>query len=411
MTMLQQRFPHGEPIETRRLLHEIGSEPVDGPLTLGDPRVVDFLVALAKRLLSPAVARRHPELGSLGFFLRRTELDRAIAGVSEESSRVLRFPRGTVFHVPPANVDTIFVYSWALSALAGNANVVRISSRSAGAADAVLDALNTTLETAHPAIAQTQRMVTYGRDDAVTAELSLGCDLRVIWGGDGSVTDIRRHPLRPWARDLTFPDRSSFAVLSAKSWQAATPQRKREVAIGLYNDSYWFDQAACSSPRTLYWVGDPGPAAAAQRELFELLSAVIDEKAHQVDAAMAVQKRVSTYGLAVEGAAKRVTFSGNAIATVELADPGLIPRRWLGVGTFPQARVDSLAELVRIVERRDQTVSHFGFTAEELTGFARAVAGRGVDRFVPIGDALSFASVWDGYDLLREFSKLTTVQA
>lgn len=409
MTALQQRFPEGEPIEPRRLLHEIGTEPEGGPLAFGDERVVDFLVALAKRLLSPAVARRFPELGSLGFFLRRTELDRAVASVAETSQKVLRFPRGTVFHVPPANVDTIFVYSWALSALAGNANVVRISSRSAGAADAVLEALDATLATAHPAIAQTQRMVTYGRDDAVTAELSLGCDLRVIWGGDASVSEIRRHPLRPWARDLTFPDRSSFAVLSAAAWQDAAPQRRRDLVIGLYNDSYWFDQAACSSPRTLFWVGEPEASAKAQRELFELLSAVIAEKALEVDAAMAVQKRVSTYGLAAEGTARRIAFSGNAIATVELADPGLIPRRWLGVGTFPQARVDSLHDLVPVVERRDQTVTHFGFSAEELAGFARAVAGRGVDRFVPIGDALSFASVWDGFDLLREFSKLTTV--
>ncbi len=57
----------------------------------------------------------------------------------------LVFPRGNVFHVPPANVDTIFVYSWALSALAGNHNVVRISERSAAAAETILDALNGTL--------------------------------------------------------------------------------------------------------------------------------------------------------------------------------------------------------------------------------------------------------------------------
>ena len=51
----------------------------------------------------------------------------------------LVFPRGNVFHLPPANVDTIFVYSWAISALAGNHNVVRISSRSAGAAEVILE--------------------------------------------------------------------------------------------------------------------------------------------------------------------------------------------------------------------------------------------------------------------------------
>jgi hypothetical protein len=61
------------------------------------------------------------------------------------------------------------------------------------------------------------------------------------------------------------------------------------------------------------------------------------------------------------------------------------------------------------VVRRDQTVTHFGFTAPELTDFARAVAGAGIDRLVPIGEALTFAAVWDGYDLLREFTRVTTL--
>ena len=92
--------------------------------------------------------------------------------ITETPANELHFPRGIVFHLPPANVDTIFVYSWALSALAGNSNVVRISARSAGAADAILEALNEALADADPVIAATQRMVTYGRDDAITAALS-----------------------------------------------------------------------------------------------------------------------------------------------------------------------------------------------------------------------------------------------
>jgi hypothetical protein len=30
---------------------------------------------------------------------------------------------------------------------------------------------------------------------------------------------------------------------------------------------------------------------------------------------------------------------------------------------------------------------------------------------VPFGSALTFSAVWDGYDLLSEFSRLVTVQA
>ena len=109
--------------------------PSDDRLSVGDPRVIDFLARFARKLLVPAIARRHPELGLLGFFLRPAELHRAVASMRRDDAMV--FPRGNVFHVPPANVDTIFVYSWALSALAGNHNVVRISERSATAADTV----------------------------------------------------------------------------------------------------------------------------------------------------------------------------------------------------------------------------------------------------------------------------------
>lgn len=405
---VEQRFPAGPAVEVDALLAEITAEPEGGYLSVGDERVVQFLVKFARKLLAPATARRYPELASLGFFLRKGEIAKALSTL-ETSGDQLRFPRGLVFHVPPANVDTIFVYSWALSALAGNPNVVRISPRSAGAAQAVIEALNESLAEAHPAIAQTQRMITYGRDEAVTSALSAACDLRVIWGGDRSVAEVRKSALAPHARDLTFPDRASFAAVSVAGWEAATPEQRRDAAIGFYNDSYWFDQAACSSPRTLFWVGDAERARPAREEFRTLLAEVVASKQFVVEPAMAVQKRVSAYGVAAEGHATEIRFDGNAVATIELTTPDQVPREWLGVGTFPQATIAELAEFGRIVQRKDQTLSVFGFGRDEVLTFTRQLAGRGIDRVVPFGSALSFAAVWDGYDLLSEFSRITTV--
>jgi hypothetical protein len=64
-----------------------------------------------------------------------------------------------------------------------------------------------------------------------------------------------------------------------------------------------------------------------------------------------------------------------------------------------------------IVVRKDQTVSQFGFSRDELIELAAELSGRGVDRIVPFGSALTFSAIWDGYDLLAEFSRLVTVQA
>ncbi len=398
------RFRFGAPASLDEL-----TAPSPDRLTVGDPRVIDFLARFARKLLAPAVARRHPELGSLGFFLRPAELSRAVAHM-QRSEDVLVFPRGNVFHIPPANVDTIFVYSWALSALAGNHNVVRISERSATAADTVLEALNATLADADPIIGRTQHMVTYGRDDAITGALSRWCDLRVIWGGDAAVETIRRQPLRPSARDLTFPDRTSWAALSIAGWRAADPAARRAAVTGFSNDAYWFDQAACSSPRTVFLVGDAAGAEQVQREFLDLLGDVVAERGWTVDAAMAVEKRVNAYGLAATGAATALQFPGNAVTGIALSEVGAVPRRWIGAGAFPFATVSSLDDLVPVMNRQDQTFSHFGFAPEELRAFVRRLGGRGIDRVVPFGSALTFSSVWDGYDLPHEFTRLTSLQ-
>ncbi|HEX3648793.1 MAG TPA: acyl-CoA reductase [Pseudonocardiaceae bacterium] len=376
-------------------------------LTVGDERIVDFLSAFARRLLKPDVTRVRPELAALGFFLRPVELHRAVGRARGSTVDGLRVPRGLVLHIPPANVDTLFVYSWALSALAGNRNVVRVSPRSGGAADLVLAALNDTLAGADPVVGATQLMITYDRDGGLTSALSAACDLRVVWGGDRAVTALRRHPLAPHSRDVTFPDRSSFAVISVAGWHAATPARRRSAVVGFHNDAYWFDQAACASPRAVFWIGTD--SADARAEFAGLLADVAAERGTTVEPAMAIRKRVAAYGLAADGLVDSVRFAGNAVAVLDLADPAGVPRRWLGTGTFPQATLASLAELVELVERRDQTLSCFGFERAELVDLATALAGRGVDRIVPFGSALSFAPVWDGYDLLAEFTRLTTV--
>ncbi|HEX8626586.1 MAG TPA: acyl-CoA reductase, partial [Catenuloplanes sp.] len=292
---VQPRFPAGPPRSADDLLAALAAAPT---LSVGDPRIVDFLADLAGRLLAPGVARRHPELASLGFFLRRAELTRTVRRLGTADPDVTRVPRGLIFHVPPANVDTVFVYSWALSALAGNRNVVRVSARAAGAADTILGLLADAADTADPVVARTQQMITYGRDDAVTAALSAGCDLRVIWGGDAAVNQIRRHPLAPTARDVVFPDRSSFAVLGADGWRGADPAERRAAVDGFANDVYWFDQAACSSPRTLFLVGTPADAEKVLGEFRELLAEGVRRRGWSVDAALAVEKRVRLYGAA-----------------------------------------------------------------------------------------------------------------
>ena len=45
------------------------------------------------------------------------------------------------------------------------------------------------------------------------------------------------------------------------------------------------------------------------------------------------------------------------------------------------------------------------FAPEEIRALAEGIATGAVDRFAEVGQALQFSAIWDGYDLLQQFSR------
>jgi hypothetical protein len=314
-----------------------------------------------------------------------------------------------VLHFPPANVDTIFVYSWLLAALTGNSNVIRLSARLGPAAQRIVDVVGAILPH-HPQVATRTALIRYGHDAEVTAALSAACDVRVIWGGDESVRHIRAVPLAPHATELVFPDRTSLAAVGT-DWYAELPESARDdLAERLFNDAYWFDQRGCASPRVIAWVGSSDHETLAT-DLFSRLAAAASRRDYVVEAATHIAK----YAYALSAAASVATTS-----TLTMTDPRVtvlgtigavdMEEDFCGAGMFVTYRVDRLRDLAGSVTRRDQTLVHAGLAIEELTDLALTLNGQGLDRMVPVGEALQFDRVWDGYDLLESFVKRVTVR-
>ena len=91
---------------------------------------LDTLGRLSSAFLADPVLRQDAASVAVAFWLRRAQLARLKADFEQAGKAnptVVRVPVGRVFHIAPSNVDTLFVYSWALSYLCGNANVVRVS--------------------------------------------------------------------------------------------------------------------------------------------------------------------------------------------------------------------------------------------------------------------------------------------
>ena len=74
-------------------------------------------------------------------------------------------------------------------------------------------------------------------------------------------------------------------------------------------------------------------------------------------------------------------------------------------GYFNEFVIQSLDELIPIINRRYQTLSYFGFSNEDFKLWLKSSKPIGIDRFVPIGQTMDFSMVWDGFDLVNNLSR------
>jgi hypothetical protein len=82
-----------------------------------------------------------------------------------------------------------------------------------------------------------------------------------------------------------------------------------------------------------------------------------------------------------------------------------------GGGLFRHLPIGQLSEVLGFVDEGDQTVTHWGLDRESLREFAAQAGSRGLDRLVPIGQALAFDVVWDGFHLIDDMLRRVRVQA
>lgn len=404
-TMVQVRVPSLGAAEVGDLLRDVAAAPVAEPF---DPERMACLAEFAKRLGRRSA--QHPEARALSYWMRRTELTRMAAAFDElETPHLLHRPRGTVFHVPPANVDTMFVYSWAISAMLGNRNIVRLSSRTTDQAELILGVLAEVLAE-HPAVGAANVMVEYGHDDDVSRALSSASDVRVLWGGDATVRLFRNFPIPPHATELTFSDRTSLAAIGTAAYDALAPAGRDDLAERFILDSYVFDQMGCSSPRLLVWVGEADHTPLS-RDFHARVGAAVATKGYVVDTSMSIAKLGQAYRGAIDFDATSLSADTAALTVLEVRDLAPMPQDFCGGGFLYESHVRSLVDLAPAIGRRHQTLAVHGIDAADARQLALAVNGRGIDRIVPIGHALQFNRHWDGYDLFAEFTRQVTIDA
>ena len=357
-------------------------------------------------MLAHPASRAYPDVITFAFWIRKGHINQYKDEFLQSRKDALRLGRGIVFHIAPSNVPVNFAYSLVVGLLAGNANIVKIPSKPFPQVDILCSVLEEVLQDEQwTEIKAMLALVRYERTQIEWTDwFSSFCDVRVIWGGDRTIEDVRRSPLPARSFDVCFADRYSLCVINAD--ELAGEQDIGSVARGFYNDTYLFDQNACTAPHLVVWLGSQENKTIAKARFWDAVSGITG-KEYNLAAVTAVDKFMAFCREAIGASSvRREPVEDNTVIRMRLeALPyNLDSVRGVG-GYFNEYDASSMDEIVPIVNRKFQTLSYYGIDKRELQNFILKHRLVGIDRCVPIGKTLDFDVVWDGWDLIFSLSR------
>ena len=402
--------------EIRDINFFVGNLPISKELLLNQSSFeifsiesIDFLSDISNNLLKRPEVRDYPDVATFAFYCRKANINAIKKGYSTSSN--IRIGRGIVFHITPGNVPVNFAYSLFVGLITGNINIVKVPSKNFEQVDIILRSINEVLNTKNYKSIFSNRLfiVKYDRDNNATSYFSNLSDVRIIWGGDNTIKEIRKSPIPPKSTEVTFSDRYSIAVINASAY--INLENKRKLAQDFYNDTYLFDQNACTSPQAIYWIGSEVDVKKAQYEFWNLLQMILDEKKFELQPVISIDKLTTFYSQAITyGDISKENQQGNDIWRINNSSTHLdIESHRCSSGYFNEFVIQSLDELIPIINRRYQTLSYFGISNEEFKSWLIKSKPIGIDRFVPIGRTMDFSLVWDGFDLVNNLSRQVSI--
>ena len=371
-----------------------------------DDIIIEFLDKLSTEILKTKESKQYSDLITFAFWCRKSSI---LFFKSTYNLQNIQLGRGTVFHITPSNVPINFAYSLVVGLLSGNKNIVKISSKEFPQVTLLCSIISKVLQQDEfKDISNYIIVCRYDHDIEITSYFSINCDIRIIWGGDETINEIRKSPLSPRAFDITFADRHSLCIINAD--ELIKEPNIDIVAKNFYNDTYLFDQNACTSPYLVIWLGTSNNIEIGKKVFWDKLHKLVKENylLHDISA---VDKYIETCRLAIDKdncSNKQMPDNlivRNSINTL-FSD---INKYKFNCGYFLEYSTKNINEIAEIINSKYQTLSYYGIKDIILKEFISSNKLPGIDRIVPIGRTTDFSLIWDGYDLINTLSRIINV--
>lgn len=362
---------------------------------------ISLLNYLSIELYKSPKIREYPDVATFAFFCRKANILNLKRKYNQGS---FRLGKGIVFHIAPSNVPVNFAYSMVAGLLSGNNNIVRVPSKNFEQVSIIIEALkNVAISNNSFDIENRLFLVKYEKTSDATEYFSSICDIRVIWGGDQTIDLVRINKIQPRSVDITFSDRYSFAIINAE--KIVNENNIDKVANNFFNDTYLFDQNACSAPRIVAWIGSEDVIQEAKNKFWNSVQNRIEN--YDFSPILAIDKLVSLLEQStMDNQLTKVKSINNKLWRINT--PTLfkeLENYTCAGGYFLEYNANSIDEIASFVTRKFQTMAYFGFEKADLMKSLKKMKLLGIDRVVPFGKTTDFDLIWDGYDLIYTLSR------
>ena len=370
-----------------------------------NPNICNFLDELSIHLFNSKVSKNYTDIKTLAFFCRKKN----ILNLKKKNLNLNnRKGLGLLFHITPSNIPTNFAYSLIFGLLSGNKNIVKVPSKIFPQVDIICSAINKALKKFN-SLKNFIKIVRYSDNENFTKKLSLICDGRLIWGGNNTINQIRNYPIKEISRDISFADRNSFCIINSEQLIKIEKKKLRDIALKFYNDTFLVDQNACSSPHLIFWLGKKNDKI--RHKFWSVFYKIVEARYKLDDAAIFYKQDRLFSDLISKDNIKKFKKYGNLIYCVELEDkkidPSKLISRW---GYFYEVEIQKLDQLFKFSNVFTQTLTYFGFKNEDFRKILKRRNVDGIDRIVPIGQALDISLNWDGYDIISTLTKVIDIR-
>tara|TARA_B100000989_G_scaffold204363_1_gene154697 strand:+ start:37791 stop:38966 length:1176 start_codon:yes stop_codon:yes gene_type:complete len=354
-----------------------------------------FLDDFSKILKSDKSTKKKSDILSFSFWCRKKNLIKLSNDIINKN---LKIGIGLIFHITPSNVPTNFLFSLVLGLITGNSNIIKVPQREFDEITIICSCLNKALRK-NKRIQNRIAVVQYD-DDFFTRKFSSICDGRMIWGGDNTIQNLRKIETKPRNRDINFADRYSFAIINAEQILKLNQNKLSNLTNSFFNDTYKFDQNACTSPHLIAWYGKKNKVSLAKNKFWNSLYEIVKNK-YKITNFIANEKLNELYKLSIENEKLgRLISHENIIYRFQFDKVPLnndkIRGKW---GIFFETEIKSFSKLNNFINEKYQTLTYFGFSKKILESLLLKNKFRGIDRIVPVGSSMNLSLIWDGYDL------------